>query len=127
VECLFVRCRAAYLCGREPNFELTEAEKQELQLLQWEDFLEQTRQSILSKSTCSKIHPKSGTVGCYHKIRVPVFNDPLFLHKTEREVSPSAHALSCSLVVSERKRGIRNTSGQTTEAAPSHATFECSS
>nr|QDB64643.1 soloist [Bryum argenteum] len=41
--------RAAYLCGREPNFELTEAEKQELQLLQWEDFLEQTRQSILSK------------------------------------------------------------------------------
>ena len=124
---MFVRCRAAYLCGREPNFELTEAEKQELQLLQWEDFLEQTRQSILSKSTCSKIHPKSGTVGCYHKIRVPLFNDPLFLHKTEREVSPSAHALSCSLVVSERKRGIRNTSGQTTEAAPSHATFECSS
>ena len=49
---LFVYCRAAYLCGREPNFELTEAEKQELQLLQWEDFLEQTRQSILSKSTC---------------------------------------------------------------------------
>lgn len=68
--------RAAYLCGREPNFELTEAEKQELQLLQWEDFLEQTRQSILSK---------------------------------------------------KRKRGIRNTSGQTTEAAPSHATFKCSS
>jgi len=41
--------RAAYLCGREPNFELTDAEKQELQLLQWEDFLEQTRQSILNK------------------------------------------------------------------------------
>jgi len=43
--------RAAYLCGREPNFKLTDAEKQELQLLQWEDFLEQTRQSILNKST----------------------------------------------------------------------------
>lgn len=41
--------RAAYLRGREPNFELTEAEKQELQLLQWEEFLEQTRQAILSK------------------------------------------------------------------------------
>lgn len=41
--------RAAYLCGREPNFELTEAEKQELQLLRWEEFLELTRQSILSK------------------------------------------------------------------------------
>jgi len=67
--------RAAYLCGREPNFELTDAEKQELQLLQWEDFLEQTRQSILNK---------------------------------------------------KRKRGNRNASGQTTEAASSHATFKCS-
>lgn len=68
--------RAAYLCGREPNFELTNAEKQELQLLQWEDFLEQTRQSILNK---------------------------------------------------KRKRGNRNASGQTAQAAASsHATFKCS-
>lgn len=68
--------RAAYLCGREPNFELTEAEKQELQLLQWEEFLEQTRQAILSK---------------------------------------------------KRKRGNRDASGQTSEAAPSHKSIRCSS
>lgn len=61
--------RAAYLRGREPNFELTEAEKQELQLLQWEEFLEQTRQAILSKSKKSRISWKAQYVeiigGCW--------------------------------------------------------------
>lgn len=66
--------RAAYLCGREPNFQLTEAEKQELQLLQWEEFLEQTRQSILNK---------------------------------------------------KRKRGNRNATGHTAQAASTHTTLKC--
>ncbi|KAG0616717.1 hypothetical protein M758_5G136800 [Ceratodon purpureus] len=54
--------RAAYLCGRETNFELTESEKQELQLLQWEDFLEQTRQSILSKKRKRGSRDASGQI-----------------------------------------------------------------
>ncbi|XP_054784695.1 ethylene-responsive transcription factor-like protein At4g13040 isoform X2 [Prosopis cineraria] len=41
--------RAAFMCGREPNFELSEKEKQELSKLQWDEFLAFTRQSITSK------------------------------------------------------------------------------
>lgn len=41
--------RAAYLCGRVPNFELSEEEKQELQGLQWDDFLQITKDAIASK------------------------------------------------------------------------------
>ncbi|CAM6022320.1 unnamed protein product [Sphagnum balticum] len=41
--------RAAYMCGREPNFELSEEDKQELQRFQWDEFLELTRKSILNK------------------------------------------------------------------------------
>ncbi|XP_028776938.1 ethylene-responsive transcription factor-like protein At4g13040 isoform X2 [Neltuma alba] len=41
--------RAAFMCGREPNFELSEKEKQELSNLQWDEFLAFTRQSITSK------------------------------------------------------------------------------
>ncbi|CAK9232994.1 unnamed protein product [Sphagnum jensenii] len=42
--------RAAYMCGREPNFELSEEDKLELQGFQWDEFLELTRKSILNKS-----------------------------------------------------------------------------
>jgi hypothetical protein len=38
------------MCGREPNFELSEEDKQELQRFQWDEFLELTRKSILNKS-----------------------------------------------------------------------------
>jgi hypothetical protein len=38
------------MCGREPNFELSEEEKQELQNYTWEDFLAVTRNTITSKS-----------------------------------------------------------------------------
>jgi hypothetical protein len=38
------------MCGREPNFELSEEEKQELQKYTWEDFLSVTRNTITSKS-----------------------------------------------------------------------------
>ncbi|KAJ7537667.1 hypothetical protein O6H91_11G016600 [Diphasiastrum complanatum] len=41
--------RAAYMCGREPNFELSEEEKQELQSVQWEEFLALTRKEIANK------------------------------------------------------------------------------
>jgi len=42
-------CRAAFMCGREPNFELSEEEKQELRKYTWEDFLAVTRNTITSK------------------------------------------------------------------------------
>ncbi|KAF7825826.1 ethylene-responsive transcription factor-like protein [Senna tora] len=45
--------RAAFMCGREPNFKLSEEEKGELSKLQWDEFLALTRQSITSKSTLS--------------------------------------------------------------------------
>ncbi|KGN44632.1 ethylene-responsive transcription factor-like protein At4g13040 isoform X1 [Cucumis sativus] len=41
--------RAAFVCGREPNFELSEEEKQELQKFKWEDFLAMTRHAITNK------------------------------------------------------------------------------
>ncbi|XP_038899853.1 ethylene-responsive transcription factor-like protein At4g13040 isoform X2 [Benincasa hispida] len=48
--------RAAYVCGREPNFELSEEEKQELQKFKWEDFLAMTRHAITNKK-----HKRLGT------------------------------------------------------------------
>ncbi|CAA2970751.1 ethylene-responsive transcription factor At4g13040 [Olea europaea subsp. europaea] len=42
--------RAAFMCGREPNFELSEEEKQELMKFKWEEFLALTRSAITSKS-----------------------------------------------------------------------------
>jgi hypothetical protein len=45
--------RAAFMCGREPNFELPEEEKQELRKFKWDDFLEMTRQAITRKSNLS--------------------------------------------------------------------------
>ncbi|KAK4270188.1 hypothetical protein QN277_023258 [Acacia crassicarpa] len=41
--------RAAFMCGREPNFELPEDEKRELRKFKWEEFLAMTRQAITSK------------------------------------------------------------------------------
>ncbi|KAF8686188.1 hypothetical protein HU200_043637 [Digitaria exilis] len=41
--------RAAFMCGREPNFELSEEEKQELRNYTWEGFLAVTRTTITSK------------------------------------------------------------------------------
>ncbi|KAI5068337.1 hypothetical protein GOP47_0016682 [Adiantum capillus-veneris] len=47
--------RAAYLCGRVPNFELSEEEKQELRGLQWEDFLQITKDAIASKKKQKRV------------------------------------------------------------------------
>lgn len=41
--------RAAFMCGREPNFNLPEEEKQELRKFKWDDFLAMTRQAITRK------------------------------------------------------------------------------
>ncbi|KAJ7950480.1 Ethylene-responsive transcription factor-like protein [Quillaja saponaria] len=41
--------RAAFMCGREPNVELPEEEKQELGKFKWDEFLAVTRHSITSK------------------------------------------------------------------------------
>ncbi|KAK4409188.1 Ethylene-responsive transcription factor-like protein [Sesamum angolense] len=50
--------RAAFMCGREPNFELSEDEKQELRKFKWDEFLAMTRSAITNK----KSQRKSGTV-----------------------------------------------------------------
>ncbi|KAI5064302.1 hypothetical protein GOP47_0020972 [Adiantum capillus-veneris] len=47
--------RAAYLCGRVPNFELSEEEKHELHGLQWEEFLLMTKEAIASKKKRKRI------------------------------------------------------------------------
>lgn len=44
------------MCGREPNFELSEEEKQELRKFKWEDFLAVTRSAITSKSKLTNSH-----------------------------------------------------------------------
>ncbi|KAJ7961581.1 Ethylene-responsive transcription factor-like protein [Quillaja saponaria] len=41
--------RAAFMCKREPNFELSEEEKQELRKFKWDEFLAMTRRSITTK------------------------------------------------------------------------------
>ncbi|XP_009334895.2 ethylene-responsive transcription factor-like protein At4g13040 [Pyrus x bretschneideri] len=41
--------RAAFMCGREPNFELSEGEKQELKKFKWDEFLVMTRHAITNK------------------------------------------------------------------------------
>lgn len=43
--------RAAFMCGREPNFELSEEEKQELRKFNWDEFLTITRSAITNKKT----------------------------------------------------------------------------
>ncbi|GKV33956.1 hypothetical protein SLEP1_g42390 [Rubroshorea leprosula] len=51
--------RAAFMCGREPNFELPEEEKQELRGLKWEEFLAFTRRAINSKKNKKRIGKQS--------------------------------------------------------------------
>ncbi|XP_022159539.1 ethylene-responsive transcription factor-like protein At4g13040 isoform X2 [Momordica charantia] len=41
--------RAAFMCGRKPNFELPEEEKQELRKLNWDQFLAVTRHVITNR------------------------------------------------------------------------------
>ncbi|CAN1131139.1 Ethylene-responsive transcription factor-like protein At4g13040 [Linum perenne] len=41
--------RAAFMCGREPNFEIPEEEKEELRRFKWDEFLAITRSAINNK------------------------------------------------------------------------------
>ncbi|KAD3068483.1 hypothetical protein E3N88_36363 [Mikania micrantha] len=47
--------RAAFMCGREPNFDLTVKEKEELSKLSWEEFLAMTRSAINCKKNQRKV------------------------------------------------------------------------
>ncbi|KAI3782862.1 hypothetical protein L2E82_12920 [Cichorium intybus] len=47
--------RAAFMCGREPNFELTVEEKDELSQLSWDEFLARTRSAINSKKNQRRV------------------------------------------------------------------------
>ncbi|KAF5191914.1 Ethylene-responsive transcription factor-like protein [Thalictrum thalictroides] len=49
VEAAHLYDRAAFMCGREPNFELSEEEKQELRQYDWNGFLTMTRHAITNK------------------------------------------------------------------------------
>ncbi|QCE11478.1 AP2-like ethylene-responsive transcription factor [Vigna unguiculata] len=49
--------RAAFMCGREPNFELLEEEKRELSKFKWDEFLAMTRQAITRKSNSHDMLP----------------------------------------------------------------------
>ncbi|CAI9107387.1 OLC1v1006733C2 [Oldenlandia corymbosa var. corymbosa] len=61
--------RAAFMCGREPNFELSEEEKRELRKFKWEEFLEMTRSAITHKSKCScKLQMKFLTLNRAHNL-----------------------------------------------------------
>ncbi|KAG6606307.1 Ethylene-responsive transcription factor-like protein, partial [Cucurbita argyrosperma subsp. sororia] len=50
--------RAAFMCGREPNFELPEAEKKELRKVNWDEFLAMTRLAIANKKQ-KRVSPES--------------------------------------------------------------------
>ncbi|KAJ6846147.1 ethylene-responsive transcription factor-like protein isoform X1 [Iris pallida] len=52
--------RAAFMCGREPNFELSEEEKQELSRYKWEEFLAITRNAITTKKHHRRIGAPRG-------------------------------------------------------------------
>ncbi|KAL4571893.1 hypothetical protein LXL04_018660 [Taraxacum kok-saghyz] len=47
--------RAAFMCGREPNFELTVEERDELSQLSWDEFLARTRSAINSKKNQRRV------------------------------------------------------------------------
>ncbi|KAK9280863.1 hypothetical protein L1049_003754 [Liquidambar formosana] len=64
--------RAAFMCGREPNFELSEEEKQELRQYKWDDFLAMTRHAITNK----KHHRRVGA-GSRKRAEPPVQNSDL--------------------------------------------------
>ncbi|XP_061341103.1 ethylene-responsive transcription factor-like protein At4g13040 [Gastrolobium bilobum] len=50
--------RAAFVIGREPNFELPEEEKEELRKFEWEEFVTMTRRGITSRKHKRKRCPR---------------------------------------------------------------------
>ncbi|CAN6892374.1 unnamed protein product, partial [Brassica oleracea] len=50
--------RAAFMCGREPNFELSEEDKRDLKQQSWEGFLACTRRKITNKKPKRRMEPE---------------------------------------------------------------------
>ncbi|XP_074589758.1 ethylene-responsive transcription factor-like protein At4g13040 [Curcuma longa] len=59
--------RAAFMCGREPNFELSEKEKEELWQYDWEEFLALTRSAINNKK-----HQRKFSLGKRNKSKTKI-------------------------------------------------------
>ncbi|KAK6940503.1 hypothetical protein RJ641_030034 [Dillenia turbinata] len=59
--------RAAFMCGREPNFELSREEKLELMQFNWDEFLAKTRQAITTKK-----HQRRAGAGSLRRPEFPV-------------------------------------------------------
>lgn len=76
--------RAAFMCGREPNFELSEEEKQELGKFKWEEFLAITRHAITSKK-----HKRRLGTGSQRRSESP-------MNKSEWDGKKEANDLSAS-------------------------------
>ncbi|KAI4365760.1 hypothetical protein MLD38_021719 [Melastoma candidum] len=62
VEAAHLYDRAAFMCGREPNFELAEDEKRQLRKLNWDEFLAMTRNTITNKKQGGRIGARPGKV-----------------------------------------------------------------
>ncbi|CAL0304541.1 unnamed protein product [Lupinus luteus] len=61
--------RAAFMCGREPNFELPEEEKRELRNFKWDEFLAMTRHAITRKKHKRRLSP-----GSLNNLELPPLN-----------------------------------------------------
>ncbi|XP_011651656.1 ethylene-responsive transcription factor-like protein At4g13040 isoform X1 [Cucumis sativus] len=86
--------RAAFMCGREPNFELPEEEKQELRKFNWDEFLAMTRNTITNRkqkrlSPESKKSELSSPGNDDSNKRHDKFIDPSFLEDVEPVASTS--------------------------------------
>ncbi|CAK9230490.1 unnamed protein product [Sphagnum jensenii] len=87
--------RAAYMCGREPNFELSEEDKQELQRFQWDEFLELTRKSILNKSKVQSSGVMTSVV-----ITLGVCPSQIVRHQIHHEYSDKLASLPSDIISS---------------------------
>ncbi|KAK4573808.1 hypothetical protein RGQ29_031670 [Quercus rubra] len=85
--------RAAFMCGREPNFELSEEEKQELRKFKWEEFLAITRHAITSKK-----HKRRLGAGSQRRSESPLQNSDWDVkqevngHSTSEDMEPDTSA-----------------------------------
>ncbi|KAF3950534.1 hypothetical protein ACB098_12G172200 [Castanea mollissima] len=85
--------RAAFMCGREPNFELSEEEKQELRKFKWEEFLAITRHAITSKK-----HKRRLGAGSQRRSESPLQNSDwdgkpeVNGHSTSEDMEPDTSA-----------------------------------
>ncbi|KAF3435946.1 hypothetical protein FNV43_RR23038 [Rhamnella rubrinervis] len=77
--------RAAFMCGREPNFELSDKEKEELRKFKWDEFLAMTRHAITNKKHRSRLGEESQNM-----------SEPPTLQNGDRNVKHEVDDLSAS-------------------------------